>query len=417
MPGDRRHHPREAARRRPDPSASDGFPAEAPYNDDMPRGAHLPQPDREAPGGTGAPRGPRVATALGLVLLLGLPLFMAVAFDLIAAKGVLIVGFLSVALAYLVAAPMHLLQRGRVRGRRLSRLAAASLVYLFVAAILVPVWVVWGDKIASQVPDVAREVPRQVARFGQRLRASERWHERFTVDARTRRVLQRLSRGVTDRVEAEVRAVASEVLRGRRLVPWLASVPALAFLLVVRWRAFQLTAARALPTPHLQWRTDQLLRHVNTVMASYTRAQAISALLVGTVCGLFFVALRLPNAAMLGIVAGLLEFIPIAGPLAVAISATSVASSGQVLAILAFLGGLRVLQDYVVYPRLIRRAMHLHPMAVVAAIWLGAALGGVVGVLMAVPTVGVLQVVRRHWREYRDIERLTAHPRQAETSG
>ena len=120
---------------------------------------------------------------------------------------------------------------------------------------------------------------------------------------------------------------------------------------------------------------------------------------------------------MLGIVAGLLEFVPIAGPLAVAISATSVATSRQVIIILAFLGGLRVLQDYVIYPRLIRRALHLHPLAVVAAIWLGAALGGIVGVLMAVPTVGILQVARRQWREYRDIERLIARTRAPHATG
>ena len=109
---------------------------------------------------------------------------------------------------------------------------------------------------------------------------------------------------------------------------------------------------------------------------------------------------------MFGIVAGLLETIPIAGPLAVAISATSVASPRQVLLVLAFLGSLRVLQDYVVYPRLIRRAMHLHPVGVVLAIWFGALVGGVVGVCLAVPTVGVLQMAWRHYRDYRAIERL-----------
>lgn len=349
------------------------------------------------------------ASAVTLVLLLCLIalLILAIAFDWIAAKGVLIVGFLSVAVAYLVAPAMQTL-RMRVRWH-LTRFQAAAAIYLFVALIIAPIWFTWGDKISKQVPDVALEVPRQVGRFVQRLRDSERWHERFTVDARTRQLLQRLSRGVSDRVETEVRAVAGEILSGRGLIPWLASVPLLAFVLVVRWKSIHRSAARGLlATPHLQWRIDQFLRQVNLVLAAYTRAQAISALFVGTVCGLCFVLLRLPNAAMLGIVAGLLELVPIAGPLAVAISATSVASSGQVVIILAFLGGLRIVQDYVVYPRLIRRAMHLHPLAVVAAIWLGAALGGIVGVLLAVPTVGILRVARRQWREYRDIEHLVS---------
>ncbi len=344
--------------------------------------------------------------ALGLTFLA--LIVLAIAFDRVTAKGVLLVGFLSIALAYLIVPPMQLVRERFPGPSRPSRLAAAGIIYLFVAAIVVPIWLAWGAKIGSQVPDVAREVPRQVGRFVQRLRASEQWHERFTVDAHTRGLLRRFSSGLSERVEVEVREVASEVLSGRRIVPWLASVPILAFVLVVRWKAFHRSAARGLPTPHLQWRTDQFLRQVNMVLAAYTRAQAISALLIGTVCGLFFVFLRLPNAAMLGIVAGLLELVPIAGPLAVAISATSVAAPGQVAVVLAFLGGLRIVQDYVVYPRLIRRAMHLHPLAVVAAIWAGAALGGVVGVCLAVPTVGILRVARRQWREYREVEQLIA---------
>jgi predicted PurR-regulated permease PerM len=84
------------------------------------------------------------------------------------------------------------------------------------------------------------------------------------------------------------------------------------------------------------------------------------------------------------------------------------AAPDRVVGILLFLAALRVLQDYVIYPRLISRALHLHPLAVVVAIWAGAGLGGLVGVCLAVPLVGMLQVTHRHWREYRDIELLVA---------
>jgi predicted PurR-regulated permease PerM len=89
----------------------------------------------------------------------------------------------------------------------------------------------------------------------------------------------------------------------------------------------------------------------------------------------------------------------------VAVAATAMAPE-RALPVLAFLGALRLVQDYAIYPRLISKAMHLHPLAVVFALWLGAALGGLVGVCLAVPVVGVLQVAYRHWREYRDIEDL-----------
>jgi predicted PurR-regulated permease PerM len=351
----------------------------------------------------------RVALNLGVAAVFLLGVVVAIAADWVAAKGVLVVAFLSVGLANLVLPLVRLTRQVCLRtfnGWKPSRILAVLVIYAAIAVIGAPIWMVWGGKIVSQVPDVAREVPRRVARFASQLRASERWHEQFKLERQTRDAIGSMNHRVSQRVQAEVAEVGAEVVRARLVVPWLVGVPVIALLLVAQWPAFHRSAARAVPTPHLKWRIDELLQQVNTVLAAYTRAQALSALIVGLICGTGFALMQLPDAAMFGIVAGLLETIPIAGPLAVAISATSVASSSQVVLVLSFLGGLRVLQDYVIYPRLIRRTMHLHPVAVVSAIWTGAMLGGVIGVCLAVPTVGVLQVALRHYREYRAIERL-----------
>lgn len=359
----------------------------------------FPPPDRTVALNLGA-----AATCLVVIIL-------AIVFDWVAAKGVVVVAFLSVALAYLVLPVVKVIRQAapsRFRGWRPSRVLTITIIYAGVALVLLPIWAIWGGKVVSQVPDVAREVPRHVSRFVTQVRASERWDEQFAFEQETRALVRATTRRVSERIQGEVAEVGAEVVRARLVVPWLAWVPVIAFLLVAQWPTFQRSAARAVPTPHLKWRTDQLLHQVNEVLAAYTRAQALSALIVGILCGTGFALMKLPNAAMLGIVAGLLEVIPIAGPLAVAISATSVASPSEVLLVLGFLGALRVLQDYVIYPRLIRRAMHLHPVGVVLAIWVGAMLGGVVGVCLAVPTVGVLQVAIRHWREYREIERLVS---------
>ncbi len=355
-----------------------------------------------------------VAVNLGGAALFLLLVILAIVFDRLAAKGVLFVAFLSLVLAYLIAPLVERLRRttSPLLGGRPTRVVAVTIVYVAIFSVLLPIWAAWGPRIVSQVPDVARTVPRHVTRFVRQVRASERWHERFRFEAPTRRVVRAMTRRVSQRLQLEVREVGAEVVRARRIIPWLVAVPVIAFVLVARWPAFRQSAASALPTPHLQWRTDQFLQQVNAVLAAYTRAQALSALIIGTICGIAFALLQIPNAAMLGIVAGLLELVPIAGPIAVAITATSLAPH-RVLLLLAFLGGLRVLQDYVVYPRLIRRAMHLHPVAVVLAIWMGAWVGGVVGVCLAVPVVGILQVALRHWREYRDIERLVRARRHA----
>jgi hypothetical protein len=100
----------------------------------------------------------------------------------------------------------------------------------------------------------------------------------------------------------------------------------------------------------------------------------------------------------------LLQFIPLVGPLAVALGATLVVSFhslNQALWVVAFLGALRLAQDYVVFPRLVRRGVHLHPMGVILAILSGAELAGIVGIFLAIPAVAVLSVMHRHLLEYR----------------
>jgi predicted PurR-regulated permease PerM len=122
---------------------------------------------------------------------------------------------------------------------------------------------------------------------------------------------------------------------------------------------------------------------------------------------------------VLGLLAGLLEFIPLVGPLVIAGIAVPVASFHSLaLAFggLLFLGVLRLAQDYVVYPRLIGHGVRLHPLAVILAILCGAELGGVAGIFLAIPAVAVLSVGYQHWLAHRaasmaDVATSAAPPR------
>jgi len=92
------------------------------------------------------------------------------------------------------------------------------------------------------------------------------------------------------------------------------------------------------------------------------------------------------------------------GPLAVALGATLVTSFhsiNQAVWVVAFLGALRLAQDYVVFPRLVRRGIHMHPLGVILAVLCGAELAGMAGVFLAIPVVAVLSVMHRHLLEYR----------------
>lgn len=194
-------------------------------------------------------------------------------------------------------------------------------------------------------------------------------------------------------------------------LPWLILIPILAFFLLKDAGRFRQSALRVLPRGIWRLRGDEFFDEVNSALAAYIRAQLLACLLIGTVCTLGFSLIRLPYALLLGVVAGLLEFIPLVGPLVVAVLATLVASFcsvKQAIAVVTFLGILRIVHDYVTYPRLIGQGIHLHPLVVILAILSGAELGGVAGIFLAIPVVAVVSVSYRHALQHQGTAGLVA---------
>jgi predicted PurR-regulated permease PerM len=77
-----------------------------------------------------------------------------------------------------------------------------------------------------------------------------------------------------------------------------------------------------------------------------------------------------------------------------------------VAAVVVFLLLLRVVQDYVVFPKLIGIGIHLNPLGVILAILCGAELGGLAGVFLAIPAVAVLTLASQHYHGLRAAEAL-----------
>ena len=160
--------------------------------------------------------------------------------------------------------------------------------------------------------------------------------------------------------------------------------------------------------PHrVQLRMHRLFTDLNATLAAYIRAQLIACVVVGSLCGIGFALLRNPYAVLLGVLAGVLECIPLIGPLAVAVVAVGIAALHDPMLALwtaVFLMVLRGVEDYVVYPRLIGHDIHLHPLVVILAVLAGVELGGIGEILIAIPLVALVVVVARHWLKWRTLD-------------
>jgi predicted PurR-regulated permease PerM len=76
------------------------------------------------------------------------------------------------------------------------------------------------------------------------------------------------------------------------------------------------------------------------------------------------------------------------------------------LGVALFLAILRVLQDYVIYPRIVGHGIKMHTLVVIMAILAGAEIGGLVGIFLSIPVVGLMIVFYNHYLAYRGIQNL-----------
>ena len=204
----------------------------------------------------------------------------------------------------------------------------------------------------------------------------------------------------------EIVSVAFERMLGWIIfLPWLVLIPILSFFFLKDADTFRRSVLAMLPRGRLRWRGDELFQDINSTLAAYIRAQLTACLLVGAICSVGFALLGLPSPLVLGLIAGMLEFVPLVGPLVVALLAAALAllqsGFGMAFVVLLFLGVLRIVEDYVIYPRLIGHGIHLHPLAVILAILAGAEIAGVAGIFLAIPVIAILTVSYRHWMEHR----------------
>jgi predicted PurR-regulated permease PerM len=322
-------------------------------------------------------------------------------------EGLGVLFLLSLFFAYLLAPAMAAIRRrvrsGR-RGRPISRATALVIVY---AALIVPVALVWrfsGDAVSHWVHVTA---PSSVDLLftGAHSQALDRAIAHAPVPEGARLVLRDRAAAAIRVLEREARSTLHDLIDAAPLAPWLAVPPVLAFVLLTIAPGFRRWTLRILPHGHLQWRAEEYARDVNSALAGYVRAQTAAGLIVGVWCVAGFALIGVPSAVSLGVSAGVLELVPALGPMTAFLVAATQAGD-RLLPVIVFLGSLRIVQDYLIYPRLIRRGMHLSTVAVILTIWTGAVLAGAAGVILAIPVAGLLSVSVRHWREYRAVERL-----------
>ena len=320
---------------------------------------------------------------LGLVYVLRKPLLLFV---------------FSLFFAYLIFPVVRMVERRLPR--RGGRALAIGVVYLLLLLALIGVGLGVGPRLTDEVTVLTQKAPEMSQKLGT---------GQIITDLLRRRGWEAERVG---QVEAAVRAHAGQIIgyvQGAvaATLRWLAGawvivlVPVFAFFILkdAEPAAAGIDGLIEEPRHRALWR--DIAEDVHLLLAKYVRALILLSLITFFVWSAVFFVAGVPYPVGLAAIAGVLEFLPIVGPLTAGVIVVSVALlSGypHPWLLLAFVLVWRGIQDYVSSPLVMGSGIEIHPAVVIFGVIAGGEIGGPAGMFLSVPVLAALRIV---WRRVR----------------
>ncbi len=153
--------------------------------------------------------------------------------------------------------------------------------------------------------------------------------------------------------------------------------------------------------PQDRWSgTLRVVGEMDAVVGGFVRGQLIVAGTIGVALTIALLVLHVPYAFLLGALAAVGDLVPYVGAVLTFIPAVGIAAmyNGWInaLVVAAIFIGLYQLEGHVISPVIVSRQVKLSPLVVLLAVLVGAELGGIFGMLVAVPIAAVLRVILLH---------------------
>lgn len=143
-------------------------------------------------------------------------------------------------------------------------------------------------------------------------------------------------------------------------------------------------------------RVMRITSKIEDKLGAWLRGQVLLSLIIGSLSYVILLLLNVPYALPLAILAGILEVVPVIGPLLSAIPAVLIAYTVSPLLALLVAGAFFIVQqleNHLIVPQVMKKAVGLNPLVVIITVSIGGKLLGIPGALLAVPITVVLQII------------------------
>ncbi|RFU61490.1 AI-2E family transporter [Bacillus sp. V59.32b] len=218
-------------------------------------------------------------------------------------------------------------------------------------------------------------------------------------------VHERLEEGITmmeNRLEKLMTVVMENLMKIFDFIVLIALIPFLAFYILKDFDSIKKMVWYLTPK---RWRKQGIafLNDIDASLGSYIRGQILVCALIGTISALLFWMVGMDYPLVLGLIIGITNVIPYFGPIIGAVPAVIIAASISLKMALITVGIVFVLQfleGNVLSPLIVGKSLHMHPLFIILALLAGGEVGGIMGLILAVPVLAVLKVCILHARNH-----------------
>jgi predicted PurR-regulated permease PerM len=262
-------------------------------------------------------------------------------------------------------------------------LAAVTFVVAFALAVIPP--------LVDQVTEFATNFPDYVQDFAERNPSLEEWVRENNILDRLREAVSDLPTTISGSLGSVV-GVAGSVLAA---VFNMLTVTILTVYFLLSLSHIHAGTLKLVPRSR-RARVSELLDPILEKIGGYIAGQVTVAIIAGLLAGLFLAIVSVPFPVALALWVAIAALIPLVGATIGAIPAIIVAffdSTTIGLATLIYFIVYQQVENYVIAPRVMTRAVDISPAAVLLAALIGAGLAGFVGALMAIPTAAAVKLI------------------------
>lgn len=295
-------------------------------------------------------------------------------------KDILIIVFVAVIIAAAINGPVSWLQ-----GHKVPRLLGVIFIYLLLLLLLALVVTLIFPPLAEQIKQLATYFPELMEKIGL---SFQEWWGKYKLEGNLQTFLDKISNKL---------AYATSSVFGTIIGLFGGLVSAVIILVISFYLAVQEKGAKRFlvsltPNEHQSYISD-LIERIESKIGGWLRGQLLLMFIIGclTYIGLYFLGVK--YALTLALVAALFEIIPYIGPILAAIPAVILAFlQAPFLALLVILLYIVIqqLENYIIYPQVMKRTVGLNPIVIIIVMLIGAKLAGVLGIILAVPVAAAV---------------------------